>query len=244
MQGADGLELRTMDLAARLASVVARPLDLLDGALGGLEPLSAAETRAIAAHPAFRVPFNRAIASTLRLSEIAIDREHLQRLAQSPRSRLATLLVSQKMDLVERAALHLAAAIVHRRVLKLTLKAERARIKQVLGEDGYLVATREAPLLHAVLAELDSGSVDAMIVESATAPAEARPRLIGLGLRALCGFVERVEPPLSGMMALRAEPALNAEPGRRAPDAVNDTHCDHIVRLVRRRVQPWAAIIG
>ena len=66
MQGATGETVqRDLKLAAQLAAVFVRPLDVFDDNAGRLEPFTARETRAIAAHPAFRAPFNRALASTI-----------------------------------------------------------------------------------------------------------------------------------------------------------------------------------
>jgi hypothetical protein len=246
MQGSlDGVDRRTVDVAARLATVLARPLDVFDQGAGRLEPLAAAEARAAAAHPAFRAAINRAVAGTLRLGEIAIDRTQLHRLTTSARGRTAVLLVSEKFDIVRSAAMQVGAAILHKRVLKFTLKADRMRIRTILGDDAYRVATQEAPLLHAVLAELDAGLPEAgNILGRDTNVDEASAQFTDFGLQALRGFVVCVEPALSPLMIHRWPSACDADARRCLVRPLGDTHCDHIVRLIRRRLQPWSAFIG
>jgi hypothetical protein len=128
-------------------------------------------------------------------------------------------------------------------VLKLAIKAELARIREVLGPDGFEIATREAPLLHGALAELDA-SADPGIFDLSVPVPDAGKRVADFGLGILRRFVGRTEPVLSELMARRCQSDLDRQ--ARGPIAANmiDVHCDQIVRLIRRRMPSWSAIIG
>lgn len=232
-------------LAYRLAAVVARPLDAIDPDTGGLEPLSVAATRAIAQNPHFRGPMNRAVAGTLGLFDLALDAEQLERFAESEHPQLAVALVADDLARVREAATQLAAAIVHKRALAFTLKAERERVRAAFGEESYRIATREVPMLHAGLTELDIGNVDVLkVAQGAEDPATFAKRLTGFGFDALSAFVQRTAPGLSSLFRFRcpaqAEPAIRD----RLAHLIADTHCEHIVKLNRRRFQPWLATTG
>jgi hypothetical protein len=244
MQGTGGeVVQRDLALAAQLAAVFVRPLDVFDEHAGRLEPFTATETRTIASHPAFRAPLNRALTKAMGLSDVAIGREQLDRLRTDHALRCAVLLVSQSMDLVRQAAEIVGAAVLHKRALKLTLKAELARIREILGPTGFEIATHEAPLLHGALAELDAAA-DPKIFDPAASAAEGRKHLIDFGLQILCGFVGRAAPALAELMTHRCQSDIDRQARGHAPGPLGALHCDHIVRLIRRRLPPWSAIIG
>jgi hypothetical protein len=232
---------RAMGLAARLASIIARPLDKLDASSCQAGPLAAKELRALAANPAFRRPVNLAVARTLQLNQLALGPADIARLSESPPTRLAVLIVSDEMVRVQEAAQLAAAAILSRRVARLTLKTERDRARELFGSTGFEIATQEIPL-NAALADLASD----MNAEDPLAPEmpieEARDTVAGFGMAVLQSFAKSVEPALSRLMALRLP---GRGPGSGGTDLrLLDSHCDHLVRLFRRRMRPWAAIIG
>ncbi len=229
-------------LAARLAAVIARPIDHALALDYPGSPLSAAPLAALARHPAFHGPLNRALSRHLRLGGTEVTPEVLARIASSRDTRLCVLLASQPMALVREAAAALGAAILHREVVRVVMKADRDRVRAVLGEAGFQVATQEAALLHAPLAGLCPPGAGASVLEAGVETAAARGALAGLGLGALAGFVELVEPGLAPLLRRR----IDAAPEPAAPRAglLTQEHGDHIVRLLRRRIGAWSALIG
>lgn len=234
---------RRLELAAQLAAVFVRPLDVFDSHAGRLEPLTATETRAIAAHPAFRAPLNRAMASALQLANTTLDEQQLARLNTDGRLRCAVLLVSQPQQALRQAATVVAAAVLHRRVLKIAFKAEIGRIREVLGAEGFEIATREAPLLHAALGELDA-AVDPAVFDAAVSAAEGQRHCLEFGLDILCRFVDGAVPALSDLMRFRCRSDLERQARGTVGKPLHAAHCDHIVKLIRRRMPSWSATIG
>ncbi|WP_298959704.1 hypothetical protein [uncultured Methylobacterium sp.] len=234
-----GPEWRASRLAAALAGVIARPLDHLDAAAaaGALAPLPASAVAALAARPAFRRPLNRAASRSLGLHALPLDAAFLARLAAAPRTRLAALLATQPTGPLGEAARLAAAAVLHRRVTGLVLRTDRARIRTALGEAGFAVAVHEAPLLHADLAEIDDGGGAAAFAADLD-PEAARAHLAGTGLSLLARFLAAVEPGLAALFRHRLPPG--ADPGEPLPGSA----CDHLTRLLRRRMDPWTALIG
>ena len=97
--------------------------------------------------------------------------------------------------------------------------------------------------MHAGLAELDRLPAHAPVLsgEPADGPIDHPTRF---GLQALARFVETAEPEF-GPLFLDRLPA-GAEPGARHEVLAEPrpVHREHIVKLVRRRLAPWSAIIG
>lgn len=238
-------ETSSVRLAYRLAAVVARPLETIDPERGALEPLSAAATRTLAANPHFRGPINRAVARQLGLFDIALDDGDLRELAAAERTRMAAALVADNLAAVREAAQELGAAIVYKRALAFMLKAERERVRIAFGEEPYRIATREAPMLYASLADLDPADLNVKLV--ADGAEDAQPfgkRLASLGFEALSAFVQKTAPALSPLFELRCPEGSDAARRDRLTQRLESSHCDHIVKLNRRRFAPWLATIG
>jgi hypothetical protein len=235
-------EARAARLAAQLSAAIARPLDHFDPSAFYLPPLSSEALAALAVHPAFRPGLERALSRELRLGETAIDGAFLARLAERPATRLAVLVASQPMARVREAGVVLAAAALHPAVVGLVLKVDRARVAAVFGEPAFLMATQEAPLLHAALADLAAGIDPAPILGPGRDPAAARERLAGLGLAILARVVEVVEPALAALVQGRLPPAVAEEAARLPPPAPE--RCEQVVKLLRRRIEAWSATIG
>lgn len=238
---ADIYDLRPLRHAARLAGALARPLDVVHPARAALAPLDAATSWALGSHPDLRAPFNRAFARALGVSDLPLGAAHLARIAQDPRSRLALLLVSAEADALARAAGLVAAAILHPSAVQMLLKAERARLGELLGDELAGVSLREAPVLHAPLGELDPGGILRPLLRPDLPLPEARERLAGFGLGALARYVGAVEADLAPLFARRLPP--DAGPPGLAGE-VTPQRAGHIVKLMQRRFERWRDSIG
>jgi hypothetical protein len=233
------LDARATGLAVRLAAMLASPFGVFPAAGAALAPLTPGELREAAAHPAFARPFGRAAGNALGLPRVVLGDETLARLAHSPAHRLAALVLMEPVPAVRAAGALLASAIVHGRVIRTTLRAERDHMRAALGDEGFEIATREAPMLHGCLAGLDNPVVTAEPLLGGLAPAEASARLAAYGVAVLTRFAAGIEPAFASLLSLRwvEEHA--------APAAVPDEmQCTHIVRLLQRRMPAWSATIG
>lgn len=225
-------------LAVRLAALLARPFEAFEAAGTALAPLTATEARRAAALPAFSRPLGRAVSRALGVPVDALDATLLGRLRERPESRLATLVLVEPRPAVEAAGATLAAAIVHGRAIRATLRAERERLRAVLGAEGFELATREAPLLHAPLGALDAPRLTGEALFGPLPAPAATERLALFGVAVLARFAGAVEPAYGGLLALRW-PAACAAPAP-LPDAMQAAH---IVKLMRRMPR-WSALIG
>lgn len=225
-------------LAVRLAALLARPLDGFAAASTALPPFTPTELAKASRLPAFSGPLSRAIARTLALPAQPIEAALIERLDHHPTSRLATLILIEPISQVNAAGARLAAAIVHSRVVRATLRSERERLRAVLGVDGFDLATREAPLMHAPLAALDIPQTTTMLLSGDVPTEAAAAQLRQFGVAALTRFAALVEPAYAGLLPLRW-PAACATPAS-VPDEVQSAH---IVKLLRRMPQ-WSALIG
>ena len=128
--------------------------------------------------------------------------------------------------------------------LRLVLKADRQLVREGLGEEDFQVATREVPLLHFSLAELDLGADDAELLLQNGELAERRQRLVGFGFCVVGRFLDATEPALAALFAHRVHPNLGYGSRDRSIGRLSDTHCEQVVRFVSRRHRSWADIIG
>lgn len=225
-------------LAAALARAIARPLAMLDPGQVQIGSLTGAALVRAAAAPPFTAPLNRAVSRHLGLTDVPLDPGFLDRLAGSPRTRLSVLLVVEPLASVAAAALHVAAAILHRPVVAVVLGAQRARLRAALGEGAFEVATREAQLLHAPLV----APAGAETLGDLDDPAVLREALLRRGTRALREAVDLAEPALGPLFVRRFPPLwLDGDP-RSHPLA--EDRLDPLLRLLRRRMPAWAASIA
>lgn len=229
-------------MAARLASVLARPLDHgIAPAAAEAAALDAAAWSGLVRHPAFNGPLNRAVARRLDLHAFDLPSDIAARWSGSARSRLCLLLVTEPVAAVRDAARWVAAAALHKAAVRIVLKADRERLRDVLGPDGFAVATQESLLLHAPLAELGSAATLGRVLAPGRDVAAARDGTADFGLGILAGLVALVEPSLAGLFRL-LHPASAAEGERLG--GVTESHVDHIQRLLRRRVAGWSTLIA
>ncbi|MGV6871605.1 hypothetical protein ACUSIJ_02795 [Pseudochelatococcus sp. B33] len=238
-------------LAARLAEAIVRPLSApgREGnppGFGGLSDGAAAAMRALARHPGFSGPLNRAAARLSGLSDIVFDERALLRIGHSSASDCAVFLATAAPERLEEASLYLGSIVLHRQLLGLALRREREALQRILGEEIYRVATREAPVLHAIFADLDDRS---FVVISAALGEEARERrtatgIAAVGQRVLRGFVAKTEPPLAPLMVMRGGGHAAAGGDAPALSAMTDRHLAHIAKLLQRRFGPWPPITG
>lgn len=241
--GSHAADQRDFMLAAHLAAVVVRPLDCVDDHAARLEPLTASEMRSIASHPAFRGPVNGALMRSLSLRETPLGPDLVEGLRDKAHVRCAVLLVSEPIEAVNAAIWSVASAILHKRVLKLTLKADLDRVRSILGTDGFEIASRQAPLLHAGLADFEKAG-DPRIFDPDTPEHESRRCVLELGHHAVLGFIERTNAALHALMLKRCPPVADGAAREKALRAITAEHCDHIVKVIRRRVPEWSPIIG
>jgi len=221
-------------LAAALAARLVRPIGHFPATVHPLPPLAEGVLRALAADPAFGPPIQRAAATSLT-PPLSIDGALLGRFHASAAARLAALLVVEPESTVKEAACLLAGVILHRGILAAVLKADRDRLRAAFGPAAFDVATREAALLHASLADIVDAPAQGTCLAGAD-PEAVRAAATRLGLATLRRFTDTTEPVLGALLALRFPGGGGVPLG---PEA-----CDRIVRLMRRRMDAWSPIIA
>jgi hypothetical protein len=231
-------------LAIRIARLLLRPSDFVDESRLRVGAFGPPEVKRMVANPAFRAPVNRVLATALGFRDVDVGRDVLARLTSSPSSRLALLIVTEPMELVARAAATVAAAVLSKRVLRTVLKTDRFRIKEILGEQEFHVATHEAPLLHQALGELDLDAAGAGGLAPEGEVAERHAQFIAFGHCVLGRFLDSSEPVYGTFFAQRLPADVGYERRDRWVGSLGANHCGHVVKLVRRRLQTWSAIIG
>ena len=225
---------------ARLAATFARPLAALDQDGRSLGSLSPSEVESLTRHAAFRRPVELALLKASGLHRLALTPDRIGALEASPEGRLAVLLFTEPLPRLQAGALLLAAAALQKQVLQVTFKADRQRLREILGPEAHLVATQEAPTLHAGLAPLGDAAVLSAALAGERAPDAGRRTVVDFGLGLLQRFVAATAPALGSAMLKRLPAA--ARPGG-AGDAQRAA-LNQIPKFIRRRVPAWSAIIG
>ena len=235
---------RSLLLSARLAAAILRPAAIVGESADFLAPLTSQQVRAAAALPGFMPAVNRALRRDIGLTQLNLPRDLPQRLSERSASRLAVLLLVEPLALMQRAAAIVGATILHRQIVSLMMKDQRAAARAAMGEEAFVVATLEAPMLNAGLALLDKGGwrMDSLAGQGTGEAAQARFRAY-CG-EALCRFVETAEPSLLGFFSCRLPALAKADDKSRLIAGMNDGHCAQIVKLLRRRLPEWADFIG
>jgi len=197
-------------------------------------PLTARDLLHLGRHDAFRRPFMAAAAR--KAGWEGIGRADCARLTETPQGRLAMLVASAPPAEIRQAARIVASAVLHKHVLAATGKEERQRLRLALGTLCFQIATREAPTLHAGLALLDprDGAAAALLDPDA---GNASAALEKAGYGVLAAFLLHEASPLARLFALRH----GESPGQPLP---SEQQVSALVKLLRRRMPEWSAIIG
>lgn len=233
--GDERAQARLFHFGCRLAASLARPFDDADPLPGYWGPVAGVDVAALARHPDFAAPLAQAVARHRAVP--GLDASRLAHVSHRAGGRLALLIATAaRGDLAEVARL-VSAAVWHRRILRLALRAERARIRTLLGLENYNAATQEVPTLHPSLAFLDAGDP---YWDRARGPDEAdgARAVVEHGSGILLACARNADPALGAMAAVRHGLDLDAAPP--LPEALEQ----HLVKLVRRRVPSWSALIG
>lgn len=225
---------------ARLAAVIARPL--AGAPAGAVEAANlSADHATLAQNRHFRRPLNRLAARRLGFDRLAIGPAHAERLRTESKSQLALALLTAPTGELMRAAPLLAAAIVHRQALAVVRRGQRERLEGALGPQAATLAFREAPVLHAPLAQIDRSRIVDEITRDGVSASDGAAALIALGLAGFAAFVSHAEPDFQPLFEQRLDaPARERQrAGEIAPLA--DVHADHIRRLLLRIAPRWLA---
>jgi hypothetical protein len=234
---------RQLELAARIATLLTRPIAYIDDAYCRLPPLEAAQLKAMASHPAFRASVNRAVAVNIGFATVDVDAKMVSRLAFSPWSRLAAIIATASMADVRQIAVMLAAAVLSKRIRSLVLKSDRELAHESLGPDSFAMATHEAPVLHPALHELDAMSATDPLFAGEGDPSRRRMQIVGFGCQIIGRFFDASEPFLGHLFSRRMPPGVKYAERDRSVRRLEKIHCEQFVKLIRRRQRSWSAII-
>ena len=233
---------RQLELTARIATLLTRPIAYIDDAYCRLAPLEPAQLKAMAGHPAFRAPMNCAVAVNIGFATVDVDGKLVSRLAFSPWSRLAAAIATAPMAQVRQVASMVAAAVLTKRIRALILKADRERAHDTLGPDGFAMATHEAPVLHPALHELDAASATDPLFGNDSDATSRRNRITGFGYHVVGRFFDASEPFLGQLFSRRLPPTVKYAERDRSVKRLEKIYCEQFVKLIRRRQQSWPAI--
>jgi len=227
----------SLEALARLATALSRPFSTFPESRFNPSPLSRKQVEALSGHPSFREPLERFFCAQLTGKRFTISRKQATRMPRSRAGRLAILMMTEPLGEVERAALLVAGAALHRRVLDSASKSQREHLRGALGSEAFHVATLEAPMLYPALA----GYASERLCQSVLSEPQdaARIRLVGLGARLLAAAASYGSRTLAKLALKR----LSAGTG---PSVKSFSRHDlqTVIRLLQRRMSPWAAFIG
>jgi len=235
LSGDERAQARLFHLGCRLAAAMAHPLEDADPLPGFWDGVAGVDVLAVARHPDFAAPLGRALA---RRSAGALPNGlRLPQVVSRAAGRLAILVATVPRAQLDEVARLVSAAVWHRRILRLALRGERARVRAVLGSENYAMATQEVPTLHPSLAFLDAGDP---FWERVCGPDEADGgrAVVEHGAGILLGVALRADPALGELAARRH--GLDLDTAAPLTEALEQ----HLLKLLRRRVPSWSALIA
>ncbi len=227
----------------RIAAALSNPLEFLDPERASVGPMPGTAVMALAENHAFRGPLSRALLSTHAIEGYALKPDLFERLAATPMGRWTLLVLSAPREEIYTLARLLSGAILHRRVLSMIMKADRLRMAEALGAEGFLLAEREATVLYRPMAGLDSQSLSQNAMIAAGSDPTRSPVFL-FGLTALHRLASFSVPEVAKILTLRF-PAGAFEPTMAgAVAAPTLVHLDLVMKLVARRMPTWQAFIA
>jgi hypothetical protein len=235
---------KQFELAVRLAALVISPIEYIDDEYCQAGPFGPVQIRALAGHPAFRKPLNRLVADMIGFNSAKFEPGMLSLLATSRQARLAVVFAAGPMPDVRDAALTLAVAVLSERFRRAVLKADRDRVREILGPAGFHIAVHEVPLLYSSLCELDVLPPEAMRFGGGDGAIAGLEEIVAFGFHVVGRFLDAVDPVLAELFSRRLPLAVNYSNRNRSVRPFAQIHCEQTVRLIRRRQPKWSAIIG
>jgi hypothetical protein len=235
---------KQLELAVRLAALVISPIEYIDDEYCQAGPFGPVQIKALAAHPDFRKPLNRLIADMLGFNAAKFEPDMLSQLAASQQARLAVVLASGPMSDAREAALTLAVAALSERIRRAVLKADRDRVREILGPTGFHIAVHEVPLLYSSLCELDALPPEALRFGGGPGTIAGLEEIVAFGFQVMGRFFDAANPVLAELFSRRLPTAVNYGNRERSVRPFGQIHCEQAVKLIRRRQPKWSAIIG
>lgn len=226
-------------LLSRLGAALSDSFSTFDREQWSLGELSASEIETIAADPSFRQPLRRAVAQKAASSLAAVPRDDYLAMSDTREGKLAVGLLSAPLAEVLDFSLLVSGAAFHRDILAATGKAERAALRESLGQPAYLLATQEARGLYPALGLLGDPQSFRAIVALGEAEA-ARRHFAGHGLALLMALCRPAAAALCELVPRRLPSGF---PLGRVPAAPADDLA-RLFRLIDRRRPAWLATIG
>lgn len=240
---------RTMDrkqfeLAVKIAALILCPVNFIDESYCSIGPLGPGAVQSMAEHTAFRRPINRAVADTLKFTTVPIGAEMMMRISTSALSQLSILIVTAPTDILEQLAAELAAASLSKLVRSMILKADRDLARNVLGTEGFRIATNEAPLLSPRLCEIAKEPMGLEVLRNVDPADTSGDSLKAFGFCILGRFLDATESALSEFFSRRMSPNANYFNRDQYVKPLEIDHCEQVLKFVHRRQRSWSATIG
>lgn len=225
---------------ARLASALARPFDNFDESTWSGTSLLPREMRNLSASPHFGRAVRAVATRAVVGSDFDMPASALQAIAGKREGRLALGLVSASVEDVEQIGLLVAAAVLHRAVLHTTAKIERQRVQLALGSAAFVVATQEAPVLYPALAAPEAPDLLRALLSASTDEVQVRHGFVRFGLAQLLHMVGTDAPMIARLVQRHLPPDFHPPLNGPLPELDREP----IVKLIRRRMPSWSAIIA
>ncbi|MGQ3211780.1 MAG: hypothetical protein ACT6U0_04810 [Shinella sp.] len=224
----------------RFASALARPFDSFDESAWSSASLPPREMRNLSASPYFGSAVRAVAMRTVVGSDFNLPATTVRAMAGTAEGRLVLGLVSAPVEEIEQIGLLVAAAVLHRAVLHTTVKTERQRVQLALGPTAFVVATQEAPVLYPALAMPEAPDILRALLPASMDEPQVRRGFVGFGLAQLLPLAGAGAPMIARLVQRHLPPDFDLSLNGRMPELDRDL----IVKLIRRRVPSWSAIIG
>jgi len=213
---------------AKLAAAITRPVDgpwQVD-----CSPLTREQFEALRHHESFGTPLERFALSQSLLPLAKLSRKQVQKLPVSPDGRLAIFLLTEPLKRLEEASLLVCGAAMHVQILSVVARDKRNHLRAALGDDGYQVATLEAPMLYPSLgAHADDGLLEEAL---AGETAGARDMFAEFGFRLFASAVAVHWRPLAKLASVRWPTDIRLK-------SLSAKDVQLILRLLQRRLPAW-----
>ncbi len=202
--------------AANLAALLTKPFSFLHSDHLEIKGISKDDLVTLSLNASFQKPLNTLIKKQFAIDEIKIPASLFIKVKSDDKlKRMAAVLTTMKGEELQALANHIAATILHRKILECVVKQERQAVIKQLGEAAFNTAIREAAVFYPDLGKLDKKHSLKKFLSSDADDSEtqAGDTFVHLGYRTILNIVNEIEPVLGKLLELRLpkNPAVENE---------------------------------
>ena len=216
--------------SANLAALLANPISFLHRDHIEVTGMSSDDIIKLSSNISFQRPLNNFIGKLLGIDEIKVSESFVSAVSEDRLKKVAIRVATMQRAELELMALHVSAAILHRKILECVAREKRQAIVKRLGEPAFNTAIREAVVFFPELGKLGrKSSLKEYLPDNSNDEEHTYDEFALLGYRTILSFITGIESDIARLLKLRLP--LNTVDKLEAISELTEVQMQQLARL-------------